>query len=83
MTTIQNPFARLSDMIPLDEREAVVKAVTNTYRNTPTHEDMSTMFRVWNTYVSADEPQDMTCRGCRTRVVGKLREVVKLWSNGN
>lgn len=76
---IINPFEYLSDKIPVEERDAIKAAVANTYRQQPSLEDMTTMFRVWNTYVSPDEPQDMNCRGCRTRVVGKLRNVVKLW----
>lgn len=83
MNNRPNPFQRISDMIPTTEREIVKQAVVNTYRNNPTHAEMTTMFRIWNTYVSPDEPQDMNCRGCRTRVVGKLREVVKLWDNGD
>lgn len=80
---IQNPFTRLSEMIPENERDAVKTAILNTYRNTPTHEEMTTLFRVWNTYVTPDEPQDINCGGCRTKVVGKLRNVVKLWENGD
>ena len=76
---ITNPIEYLSDKIPVEEREAIKQAVANTYRQQPTLEDMTTMFRVWNTYVTPDEPQDMNCRGCRTRVVGKLRNVVTLW----
>ena len=79
MNAIQNPFEWLSSKIPESEREAIKLAVANTYRQTPSWEDMTTMFRVWNTYVSADEPQDINCRGCRTKVVGKLRNVVQLW----
>lgn len=81
MNNITNPFEYLSAKIPENEREAVRTAVLSTYRNTPTLSEMETMFRVWNTYVSPDELQDMNCRGCRTKVIGKLREVVKLWGN--
>lgn len=83
MDNIQNPFARLSEMIPENERDSVKAAIIKTYRNQHTQSEMATIFRVWNTYVSPDEPQDMHCRGCRTKVVGKLRQVVKLWEDGN
>ncbi len=80
---IQNPFARLSEMIPENERDAVKAAIINTYRNTPTQEEMTTIFRVWNTYITPDEPQDMYCPACRTKVVGKLRNAIKIWENGD
>lgn len=79
MNNRPNPFQRISDMIPESEREAVTMAIARTYRNKPTQSEMETLFRVWNEYVSPDEKQDITCRGCRIYVVGKLREVVKLW----
>lgn len=80
---IRNPFTSISDKIPETEREAVTAAVNRMYGLPPTQPDMETLFRVWNTYVSPAEPQDIGCRGCRTTVVGKLRNVVKLWENGN
>ena len=83
MNNIQNPFEHLSSKIPENERDVVRSAIINTYRNTLTTEEMTTLFRVWNTYVTPDELQDMNCRGCRTKVIGKLREVVKLWANDN
>jgi len=49
------------------------------YGQEPTQPDMDTLFRVWNTFVSPDEPQNIGCRACRMLVVGKLRNVVKLW----
>lgn len=76
---ITNPFEYLSAKIPVEEREAIKQAVSKTYGHNHTQEDLETMFRVWNTYVTPDEPQDMNCSGCRIRVVGKLRNVVKLW----
>lgn len=83
MKNVQSPFARLANLIPEVEREAIIAAVTKTYTHTHTQEDMDTMFRVWNTYVSPDEPQDIGCRGCRSNVVNKLRQVVTLWMDGN
>jgi hypothetical protein len=80
---IRNPFTSISDKIPDAEREAVTAAVNRMYGLPPTQPDMETLFRVWNTYVSPAEPQDIGCRGCRTTVVGKLRNVVKLWENAN
>jgi hypothetical protein len=80
---IRNPFTSISDKIPEDEREAVTAAVNRMYGLPPTQPDMETLFRVWNTYINPEEPQSIGCRGCRSTVVGKLRNVVKLWENAN
>jgi len=79
----RNPFTSISDKIPEEEREVVTAAVNRMYRASPTQPDMETLFRVWNTYISPTEPQNIGCRGCRTTVVGKLRNVVKLWEDAN
>lgn len=76
---IRNPFTSISDKIPEPERAAVTAAVNRMYGQEPTQPDMDTLFRVWNTYVSPDEQQNIGCRACRMLVVGKLRNVVKLW----
>ena len=78
-----SPFARLANLIPEIEQEAIIAAVTKTYTQAHTQIDMETMFRVWNTYVSPGEPQDIGCRGCRANVVNKLRQIVTLWVDGN
>lgn len=83
MENVQSPFTRLANLIPESEHEAIIAAVTKTYTHTHTQDDMYTMFRVWNTYVSPSEPQDMNCSGCRSNVVNKLRQVVTLWMDGN
>lgn len=79
---IKNPFANIAAKIPESEQAAVIEAVNRTYGLTPAWQDIETLFRVWNTYITPDEPQNINCRGCRTTVVGKLRNVVKLWENG-
>ena len=80
---IRNPFTSISDKIPEEEREVIAAAVNRMYGQEPTQPDMETLFRVWNTYISPEEPQSIGCRGCRSTVVGKLRNVVKLWENAN
>lgn len=80
---IRNPFTSISDKIPKEERNAVTDAVNRMYGLPPTQSDMDTLFRVWNTYVSPEEKQNIGCRACRMLVVGKLRNVVKLWENAN
>jgi len=80
---IRNPFTSISDKIPGEERESVTAAVNRMYGREPTQPDMETLFRVWNTYISPEEPQNIGCRACRSTVVGKLRNVVKLWEDGN
>ena len=80
----RNPFASIAEKIPDSEKPALIQAVNNTYRVlTPAWEDMELLFRIWNTYVSPGEPQDIGCGGCRTRGVGKLRNVVKMWTDGD
>lgn len=77
-----NPFQHLADLIPEQERADLIEAVNRTYLSpTLNWEDVKLIFRIWNNHVSPTEPQDMNCRGCRSKVIGKLRNVVELWKN--
>jgi hypothetical protein len=42
--------------------------------------DMVYLFEVYNRYLNRPgETEDINCGGCRTKVVGKLRALVKSW----
>ena len=79
----QNIYAVLSERIPEEQRQQVVEAVNRTYRSiTPNWVDMTFLFEVWNANIAPTrEPENMNCRGCRSKVIGKYREIVKTWEN--
>lgn len=75
-----NPFQHTADLIPAHERPALIQAVDRTYGALQiSQQDLELMFRVWNTYVSPLEPENINCKGCRTKVVGKLRNITPIW----
>ena len=40
--------------------------------------DLKYLFEVWNRYMTKD-PEDITCPGCRSKVVSKMRRIVGIW----
>jgi len=43
--------------------------------------DLKYLFEVYNRYVApASEPENINCGGCRTKVIGKLRQFKKAWT---
>lgn len=40
--------------------------------------DIRYLFDIWNRYMTK-EPEDITCPGCRSKVVSKLRRIVGIW----
>lgn len=74
-----NIWAILAEKIPDDKVQAVVDATNRTYGALSLNwEDVTFLFQIWNTHFApANEPEDMNCKGCRTKVIGKFRNIVK------
>lgn len=60
--------------IPEEERARVAEiSERNRDRINWSYTDLQYLFTIWNTYIAPEEPQDMTCPGCRVKVVRTLR----------
>jgi len=43
--------------------------------------DLQYLFEVYNRYVApAGEPEKINCGGCRSKVIGKLRQYARAWT---
>lgn len=64
--------------IPEDVRADLVEVVERTRTQFEFNQaDLSYLFEVYNRYLApADEPEKITCGGCRTKVVGWFRRAV-------
>jgi len=77
---VDNVWAELASRIPEEYKEQVIASVDRTYRVLsidPT--DMSYLFYIYNNYVNHYEPERLNCPACRTKVVGKMRQIVQYW----
>jgi hypothetical protein len=45
--------------------------------------DMDYLFYIYNNFVNHYEPERRNCPACRTKVVGKMRQIVNYWRDGN
>jgi hypothetical protein len=43
---------------------------------------MDYLFNVYNNFVNHYEPERRNCPACRTKVVGKMRQIVQFWRDG-
>ncbi|NJO28567.1 MAG: hypothetical protein HC874_14255 [Richelia sp. SL_2_1] len=70
-----------ANRIPEECRADVSAVIAKTYVQTQLNTvEMQFLFEVYNRYIApADEPEDIGCSGCRTKVVGKMRLYVKAW----
>lgn len=76
---------RASLRIPQHERPALAEAIDRTRNQFQFSAiDLALMFRVYNEYLAQpNEPENINCGGCRTRVIGWLRTAVSEWhANG-
>ncbi len=71
------------DSIPAEVRPDVVTALERNAMALTWHwPDVQFLFEVYNRYIApASEPENINCGGCRTKVIGKLRQYAKEWSN--
>ena len=77
---VDNVWAELALRIPEEYKEQVIASVDRTYRVLSIDpSDMSYLFYIYNNYVNHYEPERLNCPACRTKVVGKMRQIVQYW----
>jgi len=77
---VDNVWAELASRIPEEYKEQVIASVDRTYRVLSIDpSDMSYLFYIYNNYVNHYEPERLNCPACRTKVVGKMRQIVQFW----
>jgi hypothetical protein len=66
--------------VPEEERQKIydIAWVVN-FRTSPNEADLRYLFSIWNSYLSRGDTEDINCRGCRAKVVSKLRKMSWLW----
>jgi hypothetical protein len=77
-------WGELADRIPEEYKTQVMATVDRTYRVLfidPS--DMDYLFQIYNNFVNHYEPERRNCPACRTKVVGKMRQIVQFWRDGN
>ncbi len=73
-------WAELASRIPEEYKEQVMATVDRTYRViTIDPNDMDYLFHIYNNFVNNYEPERRNCPACRTKVVGKMRQIVQYW----
>lgn len=73
-------WAELASRIPEEYKEQVMATVDRTYRViTIESTDMDYLFHIYNNFVNNYEPERRNCPACRTKVVGKMRQIVQYW----
>ena len=71
-------WAELASRIPEEYKEQVMATVDRTYRViTIDPTDMDYLFHIYNNFVNNYEPERRNCPACRTKVVGKMRQIVQ------
>jgi ribosomal protein S15P/S13E len=81
---VDSIWAELSTRIPEEYKTQVMAAVDRTYRVLSIDPvDMDYLFHIYNNFVNHYEPERRNCPACRTKVVGKMRQIVNYWRDGN
>jgi hypothetical protein len=76
-------WGELASRIPDEYKEQVMATVDRTYRVLSINpSDMDYLFNVYNNFVNHYEPERRNCPACRTKVVGKMRQIVQFWRDG-
>jgi hypothetical protein len=76
-------WAELASRIPDEYKEQVMATVDRTYRVLSIDpSDMDYLFQIYNNFVNHYEPERRNCPACRTKVVGKMRQIVQFWRDG-
>ena len=74
-------WGELGSRIPEEYKAQVIATVNRTYRVLSIDpNDMDYLFNVYNNFVNHYEPERRNCPACRTKVVGKMRQIVKYWN---
>ena len=70
----------LADRIPQELHAQVIELANKTYRVLSIDEvTLTAIFNIWNTYVDSEE-KDSGCYGCRMRVIGRFRQIAKVYA---
>lgn len=82
MRSIPHPLLLTGENIPQEVRPDVITAVErNAGALSWNPQDLQFLFTVYNRYIApAGEPENMNCGGCRTKVIGKMRQYVRAWT---
>jgi hypothetical protein len=73
-------WGELASRIPDEYKTQVMATVDRTYRVLSIDpSDMDYLFNVYNNFVNNYEPERRNCPACRTKVVGKMRQIVQFW----
>ena len=81
---VDSIWAELATRIPEEYKTQVMAAVDRTYRVLSIEPvDMDYLFHIYNNFVNHYEPERRNCPACRTKVVGKMRQIVNYWRDGN
>jgi hypothetical protein len=76
-------WGELASRIPDEYKEQVMATVDRTYRVLSIDQsDMDYLFQIYNNFVNHYEPERRNCPACRTKVVGKMRQIVQFWRDG-
>jgi hypothetical protein len=76
-------WEELASRIPDEYKEQVMATVDRTYRVLSIDpSDMDYLFNIYNNFVNNYEPERRNCPACRTKVVGKMRQIVQFWRDG-
>lgn len=68
------------ESIPEEVRPDVITAVERNQNQLSWNAiDLQFLFTVYNRYVTPAEPENINCGGCRSKVIGKMRQYVKAW----
>jgi hypothetical protein len=75
-------WGELASRIPEDYKTQVMATVDRTYRVLSIDpSDMDYLFQIYNNFVNNYEPERRNCPACRTKVVGKMRQIVQFWKD--
>ena len=81
---VDSIWAELATRIPEEYKTQVMATVNRTYRVLSIDPvDMDYLFHIYNNFVNHYEPERRNCPACRTKVVGKMRQIVNYWLDGN
>jgi hypothetical protein len=73
-------WGELAARIPDEYKTQVMATVDRTYRVLSIDpSDMDYLFHIYNNFVNNYETEKRNCPACRTKVVGKMRQIVQFW----
>jgi|GEM_PF-2771520 len=77
---VNSIWGELASRIPQEYKTQVMATVDRTYRVLSIEtSDMDYLFQIYNNFVNNYEPERRNCPACRTKVVGKMRQIVQFW----